>query len=246
MTIEEDMEKVIPAIFSGMKNVMEKQINSRGFDDVSVIKPEYVFTVGIFDSIVSAINGEYPPDAKYVIRLEESIRDIKFKCFPAYATQGNEGILSKWIGQQYHLIRNKRGKVDIAVYFKSTGGTHQEETTCLIEVKGFNPSLAELKKDLKRLSELKSMEQPTGPSYLKKTYLAYLITETPFSDINEFEISSSECNKLLRCMPELQITPERFHSKIIDENLPNPDGYPEDDEVDASEFYRWVALVVEV
>lgn len=249
MAIENDMEKIVPAIFCGIKRVLDKQIMARGFDDVSCIKPEYVFTVGIFNCVVSALNGadgEYPGDANYVVRMEEPFRYVKFRSFPAYVVEKVEGAFPKFIYQVSKVIRNKRGKVDIAIYYKTNGGTHQEETTCLIEVKGFNPSRAEIKKDLKRLSELKSMTQPTGASCLKKSYLAYLVTADPFSEVSESDISLKECDRASREFPGLQFTPDRVRCKIIDQYTPDPQGYAEGFEPDASEFYRWFSVVVEV
>lgn len=100
------------------------------------VKPEYLLTVAVADALTDGFDNFHGLDVQ--IRLEEPTKSVLFDLVTRSIG------LNKWFKAEKSKI-SRKGKVDIFVI---------TETTChAIELKGFDPSATELKKDLDRLQQ---------------------------------------------------------------------------------------------
>lgn len=103
------------------------------------IKPEHLLTISVADAITDGFSGIHGIDL--TIKLEELIRSI---C--SNLMSNALGLRERFRRERHKVTR--RGKVDIFV--------EHEKDCWIVELKGFNPSLAEINKDLVRLIEFLS------------------------------------------------------------------------------------------
>ncbi|MEA0907767.1 hypothetical protein QT917_000750 [Xanthomonas campestris pv. campestris] len=104
------------------------------------IKPEYLLTISVADAITDGFSNIHGMDL--TIKLEEPTKSICFNLM------SNAVGLREYFKRERHKV-SRRGKVDIFV---------EHERNCwIIELKGFDPSLTEIRKDLVRLAEFLSV-----------------------------------------------------------------------------------------
>ncbi|WP_374426090.1 hypothetical protein [Ideonella dechloratans] len=104
--------------------------------DLLKIKPEYLLTVSVADALTDGFDNIHGLDL--VIKLEEPTSNICWHL--VHSAVG----FKNWKKANRHSV-NRKGKVDIFV-------EHQKRSW-IIELKGFNPSDAELRKDLIRIAQ---------------------------------------------------------------------------------------------
>jgi hypothetical protein len=119
---------IITKIFEGVKHAFDYTEKTRG-EIEALIKPEYLLTVKIAESI-SSLNSLTNPS--YIIKLEEPTSEFSYGCLPNYSSE-------KFILTEPKDSYIRKGKIDIAVY--STGKHaqfHYLKALFPIEVKSFN------------------------------------------------------------------------------------------------------------
>lgn len=122
-------ERILEGIRSGIERHWDYQ------KSVLDVKPEYLFTVSVADSLTDGFNGNHGIDLK--IYLEYPVHRI--------AAQG----LINFVGLKNYFLSvrekiNRRGKVDIFVEPDS------QKNLYVVELKGFDPSATEVKKEVAR------------------------------------------------------------------------------------------------
>lgn len=119
------------------------------------IKPEYLLTVSIADELSNGFEEIGGLDIE--IQLEEPTREISGK------------LLAKKIGYKKYFESRKKhkvgrpGKVDICI--------ESDSNLWIIEIKGFDPSKSELKKEIKRLTDFLTANE--GINSCKNCILAF-------------------------------------------------------------------------
>lgn len=121
------------------------------------IKPEYLLTISVADAITDGFSGIHGIDL--TIKLEEPTRSI------CSNLMSNALSLRERFKRERHKV-TRRGKVDIFV--------EHEKDCWIVELKGFNPSLAEINKDHVRLIEFLSANN--WDNKCQGTFLAFRST----------------------------------------------------------------------
>lgn len=109
------------------------------------IKPEYLLTISVADSLVHGFNNI--PALQLEIKLEEKTHSICGHLLIHMLLD------RKMRSQALHIAKNsihRKGKVDIYVI--------HEPNSWIVELKGFNPSWEQIKKELIRLCQFLSIE----------------------------------------------------------------------------------------
>lgn len=179
MTSYKDIEK---KIYKGLQETCVDAINFNGTFNTEV-KPEYLITMNIAKAI-----GElnFYPGSPFLIRPEEQTKIFATRCVPDILW--NDILAPTIFRSAQNTDRN--GRFDIAVYEGDT-----EKPLTAIEVKLINPTVNDIKDDIKRLSELLHLkDKQTGVSKIKHTYFACI-------ELNEeikFEIETLEEIKVIK------------------------------------------------
>lgn len=127
-------------IISGIEKGVDK--HWRYTKDLYHVKPEYLLTVSVADALTNGFDQICGIDLE--IKLEEPTSVISADLLM------NAVGLSNYFTTTKHKI-NRKGKVDIYV-------KHDSESW-IIELKGFNPSATDIKKEIIRLLEFLSVNQ---------------------------------------------------------------------------------------
>lgn len=141
-------------IVEGIKNGVNR--HWRYTKNLLQIKPEYLLTISVADSITDGIGDICGLDL--TIKLEEPTRSI------CYNLLSNAVGLREYFKKDRHKV-SRRGKVDIFV--------ENDKDCWIIELKGFDPSTVEINKDIVRLVEFLSAN-----NWINKCKGAYLAFPT--------------------------------------------------------------------
>ncbi|CED57359.1 MULTISPECIES: hypothetical protein [Aliivibrio] len=109
---------------------------------INNVKPEYLFTVSIADEVTKGFYQQSGLDL--IIELEKPTKEISFEI------RSNKTNLKQMFKQKREVLKRKNkigGKADIFI----TNDLNKD--SFLIELKGFDPSAAEFKKDIKRFKD---------------------------------------------------------------------------------------------
>lgn len=127
--------KIEDQLLAGLKDGVDR--HWRYTKELLHIKPEYLLTVAVADALTNGFDIFHGLDIQ--IRLEEPTKSVLFELVT------RSGGLKKWFKSEKPKL-SRKGKVDIFL---------MTESTChAVELKGFDPSAAELEKDLVRLQQL--------------------------------------------------------------------------------------------
>jgi len=161
MVTKTEIENVI---FSGLTNACADAYHFTGEVNAK-IKPEYIVTVNVAKEFFTINNGQAGYGHEFILKFEEDTTTFAMACVPQMVA---DDIFSIKIRGFQNTDRN--GKIDICVYDQ-----FGDKPICPIEIKDFNPSKAEILKDLKRnLQLLELVDKNTGASILKFAFLAVL------------------------------------------------------------------------
>lgn len=142
-------------IFRGMKYGVNR--HWRYTKDLLKVKPEYLLTVTVADEIancgINDISG-----LELLIKLEEPTYKIA-----AHLWMGGVGY--KRYFKERISWKGRRGKVDIFIQHEMNNNCH------IVELKNFDPSVPELRKELKRFIDMFQINTEVNP--LKSCHLAF-------------------------------------------------------------------------
>ncbi len=141
-------EKILSGITAGVDR------HWRYTKELINIKPEYLLTIAVADALAEGFDNLHGLDVQ--IKLEESTRSVAF-------TLLSEAIgLTKWFKAPKPKI-SRKGRLDIFVI--------TEVSNHAIELKGFDPSVGELEKELIRIQELLAVND--SENKLKSGHVAF-------------------------------------------------------------------------
>lgn len=134
------------------------------------IEPEYILTVNIAKQL-NEINSENSGFGEpLIIKVEEDTTTFASECVPLELW---EDIFNSSLRDSHNACRN--GKIDIAVYETVIPKNFENRVPkCPIEVKKFNPTKAEIIKDLIRNIDYFKVSDKTGENRLNKAYFTCL------------------------------------------------------------------------
>lgn len=102
------------------------------------IKPEYLMTIAVADALSAGYDGIDGMDVQ--IKLECPTREIAYQLVTAAAG------LTQWFAVKKDMKISRKGRADILS--SANGKSH------IVELKGFDPSKAQIEKELLRIQEL--------------------------------------------------------------------------------------------
>lgn len=174
---------IITKIFEGIKYAFDYTEKTRGQIE-ALIKPEYLLTVKIAESI-SSLNDLTNP--AYIIRLEEPTSEFSYGCLPNYSSE-------KFILTELKDSIIRKGKIDIAVYLAGKNPQfHYPKALFPIEVKSFKNTKYAFLADVERNIEyFKINDEITGDSHIELAYC----TALEDSRIYYKEDKASEINRI--------------------------------------------------
>lgn len=134
-----DVVKLRNAVFGGLKDACEYSIdfNQYFYPD---IKPEYLITVCVAQSLLANFNTEI------IIKIEEPTREFKRQ-------SSDIGDLMRYFNHINNFILRREGRVDIGIHNK------ERQSICPIEIKGFNQTPNLIISDIERLIDFLSYNQ---------------------------------------------------------------------------------------
>jgi hypothetical protein len=157
---ESALTKLTTIVHNGVRYGVDQHARMTGYFDN--VRPEYLLTVYIAESLRTHSNY------RLAVRLEEPSRRIHFHILRIARGISALGKHGPPAFQRRKQNRSKRGRpesVDIFIEDEAT------KRCAIVEVKNFNPTPRELKKEVKRLSALMALESTKSP--LQACYLAY-------------------------------------------------------------------------
>lgn len=157
-------------IFEGLKESCKDVYRFTGKIN-GMIEPEYIVTVNIAKKLneINSKNNDF--GSPLVIKVEEDTRTFASECVPLECWKD---IFNPQLRDSHNTDRD--GKIDIAIYETIIPNNLESRLPkCPIEVKKFNPTKAEIFKDLMRnLDYFKVSDSKTGENRLEKAYLVFL------------------------------------------------------------------------
>lgn len=126
---------IVSRILEGLRDGVDRHWRLR--KDFFQIKPEYLLTVSVADALTEGFDGAHGLDLE--IRLEEPTRSA------AHEVIVDSPGMRAWMKRECRPSISRKGKIDLFVL-------HWKECR-IIELKGFDPSATELKKDVLRICE---------------------------------------------------------------------------------------------
>lgn len=147
------------AVRTAMKNALD---DTFAFTEslTERIAAEYLFTVHVARKLNELNTGfGYP----YTIRIECPTMKFATACLPFSGSISTAKFIGKKTIYRNFVNTSRNGKIDVAVFSECNG---VENALCAIELKSFNPSRIEVKKDLVRNAEYFSLKGNTGASDL--------------------------------------------------------------------------------
>ena len=142
-------ERILDGIKQGVKRHWRYTKNLRN------IKPEYLLTISVADELTEGFDGICGLDLE--IRLEEPTKAVSVDLM--ITTLGYQA----YFKSPKHKVKRK-GKVDIYV-------KHNDATSWVVELKGFDPSATETNKEMVRLIEF--LEANNGSNHCAGCFLAF-------------------------------------------------------------------------
>ncbi len=130
---------MIEPIINGLKKAIEKQWEYK--KHLVQVKPEYLLTVFIADEISKGYGNN--TNFHLLINIEEETKRVAL-----HLHMQEHGI--SFLGRLKNAVTRK-GKVDIFIFERLSKRSN------IIEIKNFNPSKAEVEKELKRFKDFKSI-----------------------------------------------------------------------------------------
>jgi hypothetical protein len=119
------------------------------------IKPEYLMTIAVADALSEGYDGISELDVQ--IRLECSTRQI------AYQLVSDAAGLKQWFAIKKDVKINRKGRADILAT--------ADKASHLVELKGFDPSKAQIEKELVRIQEFFALN--AGQNTLRAGHIVF-------------------------------------------------------------------------
>lgn len=167
MIEKEEFEKLI---FEGLRKSYLDAYSFTGQIN-SVIRPEYLITVNIAQSIDSINKRNKDFGSPLIIKLEEPTYRFAMACVPLFSDPNS--LFNNDI-RGVHDSEERPGRVDLAIY-EHTDNTFDKKPYAVIEVKGFVNNVAIVKKDLERNLEFHGLlDNKTGASRLDTSYMVFI------------------------------------------------------------------------
>jgi hypothetical protein len=175
-------------IINSIKDGWDRSIQFQMFSTEKhwkIIKPEYLTTVHIAQSIVEKNKDFAWP---YFVKLEENTSNAFDNCFAPVVLPKMTWPRVGFFKSIYRLLHKstRNGKFDIVIYQKVNNIPRELKTIHVIEVKNFDPYNSEIKKDIERIAEIVNLTDPTGPSSFLEGYLTFS------NDLSQFQLENGK------------------------------------------------------
>ncbi|HHR6038079.1 TPA: hypothetical protein ACS70C_002471 [Providencia alcalifaciens] len=166
-------------------------------EESRVLNVEYLLTVNVAKKLIE-INEGYP--GPYRVYLEHPTKILQADCLPIAI---NGSMFSKSEIRIYDKYISRPGRVDVCVYKQDNVYKYP---LFLVEVKGFNPRLGEVEKDIIRISQFMNATCNTGASLLKSSFFISLYRyEKVYNDTVENKLLDKSKEKIKSIIEKIGI-----------------------------------------
>jgi hypothetical protein len=227
------MQEYSASICNGLKNACIDSIRFNGFDFPD-IKPEYLITVNVAQSIKSS----FP---ELVLRLEESTSVVTDKCLL------NEGDIFAALRARNSFAVEREGRIDIVLY----DSAYKERVLGILEIKGFNIDTTVLLLDVARICDFlraPSNIESGAVAFLQQDKKCYLVSQMDEGiQRNKEKYSKIIQTAMLNTSFEFTVHCETVHENNLMDSFTDLNGMEDADIADRlSECAHYVGIVIVV